>query len=153
MSFLDESYQEMEDQTMARNKHLQAEQVIQEEASKGGGTASVLRATQALYQPSAPQDHPALHVIGGKGAQCAWMKTAPRTEFLKQLDLDIAGGSIDIFKCFDQINRHIVFQLARKAGMPTGVLQAYFNYIDNIQVRFQVAETIGVAHHEREAST
>ena len=55
MSFLDEeSYQEMEDQTMARNKHLQAEQVIQEEASKGGGTASMLRATQALYKPSAP---------------------------------------------------------------------------------------------------
>ena len=55
MSFLDEeSYQEMEDQTMARNKHLQAEQVIQQQASQGGDTASVLRATQALYQPSAP---------------------------------------------------------------------------------------------------
>ena len=57
MSFLDEeSYQEMEDQTMARNKHLQAEQVIQE-ASKGGGTASMLRATRPP-PPSAPPPPP-----------------------------------------------------------------------------------------------
>jgi len=52
MSFLDEeSYQEMEDQTMARNKHLQAEQVIQQQASQGGETASVLRA----IRPEPPQ--------------------------------------------------------------------------------------------------
>ena len=37
---------------------LQAEQVIQQQASQGGETASVLRATQALYQPSAPQARP-----------------------------------------------------------------------------------------------
>ena len=55
MSFLDEeSYQEMEDQTMARNKHLQAEQVIQQRSSQSGETAPVLKATLPLYQPSAP---------------------------------------------------------------------------------------------------
>jgi len=94
-------------------------------------------------------DDPALHVIGGKGAQCAWLKTAIRTEYLKHMLTDIAGGSIDIFKCFDQINRHIVWDLAKQAGMPIGVLTAYFEYIDNIQVKFQVGKTIGKAHHER----
>lgn len=60
MSSLDEeSYQEMEDQTMARNKHLQAEQVIQEVASQGGETASVLRAAQVRPPPpSAPPPPP-----------------------------------------------------------------------------------------------
>ena len=77
-------------------------------------------------------DHPALHVIGGKGAQCAWLKTALGIESLRQMEIDLAGGSIDIFKCFDQINREIAFQLAEKAGMPSGVLNAYFSYIDNI---------------------
>ena len=63
MSFLDEeSYQEMEDQTMARNKHLQAEQVIQQQASQGGDTASVLRATQA--PPQAPPQAPNLSSAG-----------------------------------------------------------------------------------------
>ena len=58
MSFLDEeSYAEMEDQTIARNKHLRAEQVIQQQASQGGGTASMLRATQAPPPPP-PQPEP-----------------------------------------------------------------------------------------------
>ena len=56
MSFLDEeSYAEMEDQTIARNKHLRAEQVIQQQASQGGGTASMLRATQAPPPPPPPE--------------------------------------------------------------------------------------------------
>ena len=63
MSFLDEeSYQEMEDQTMAMNKHLQAEQVIQQQASQGGYTASVLRATQA--PPPEPPQGPSLSSAG-----------------------------------------------------------------------------------------
>ena len=71
-------------------------------------------------------DHPALHVIGGKGAQDAWYKTALDTEFTRQLGLDIAGGSIDIFKCFDQINRQIVFHLAKEAGMPENFFNSVF---------------------------
>ena len=69
MSFLDEeSYQEMEDQTMARNKHLQAEQVIQQQASQGGETASVLRATRppppSAPPPEPPQQAPSLSSAG-----------------------------------------------------------------------------------------
>ena len=65
MSFLDEeSYQEMEDQTMARNKHLQAEQVIQQQASQGGETASVLRATRPEPPQQAPPQAPNLSSAG-----------------------------------------------------------------------------------------
>ena len=65
MSFLDEeSYQEMEDQTMARNKHLQAEQVIQQQASQGGETASVLRATRPEPPPHTPPQAPNLSSAG-----------------------------------------------------------------------------------------
>ena len=56
MSFLDEeSYTEMEDQAIARKKHADVERIIQEEASKGGGTASVLRASLPRQpQPEQP---------------------------------------------------------------------------------------------------
>ena len=65
MSFLDEeSYAEMEDQTMARNKHLQVERVIQEQASQGGGTASVLRASLKQHQPPPPSHEPNLSSAG-----------------------------------------------------------------------------------------
>ena len=42
-----------------------------------------------------------------------------------------------------------MLQLAREAGMPPGVLRAYFSYIDNISVWYQVADTIGAAHYEK----
>ena len=62
---------------------------------------------------------------------------------------DVAGGSVDIYKCFDQVNRKLVQRLAEKAGMPKRILEPYMRYIDNLQIRYQVADTIGLAHAER----
>ena len=94
-------------------------------------------------------DHPALHVIGGKGAQDAWLMTSLKAELARLEGKNISGGSIDIYKCFDQINRDLLFRLACEAGMPKRILIPYFKYINNLQVRFQVGETIGKTHHER----
>jgi ribonuclease HI len=94
-------------------------------------------------------DHPALHVICGKGARQAWLHTGLAYEHHKLQGLEIAGGSIDIFKCFDQINRTLLYDLARDAGMPRRVLDPYFAYIDNLQVRYQMGQDIGIKHHER----
>ena len=38
------------------------------------------------------------------------------------------GGTADIVKCFDQVNRELVVDLARKAGMPERVWRAYEMY-------------------------
>ena len=95
-------------------------------------------------------DHPALHAgIPGKGAQDAWLKTALGVELAKVFGLEVSGGSVDIYKCFDQINRNLVYELARKAEMPLPILRAHFCYVDNLQVRYQVANTIGEPHWER----
>ena len=49
-------------------------------------------------------DHDALHAgVPGKGAQDAWMKTAIENELNMLLGYDIAGASVDVFKCFDHI--------------------------------------------------
>jgi ribonuclease HI len=94
-------------------------------------------------------DHDALHVVGGKGAVNAWLRTSLRTELLQLEGLEVSGGSIDIFKCFDQLNRKLLLKLALRAGMPQRILNPYFAYIDNISVRFQVGETIGAPHKEK----
>jgi ribonuclease HI len=94
-------------------------------------------------------DHPALHVVGGKGAMDAWLRTSLRAELNKLEERELTGGSIDIYKCFDQINRELLFDVAQAAGMPQRFLLPYFDFIDNLQVRFQVGEVIGPAHLER----
>ncbi len=49
-------------------------------------------------------------------------KTALELELAKALGLKIAGGSVDIYKCFDQLNRSLIYALAKEAGMPMRVL-------------------------------
>ena len=44
------------------------------------------------------------------------------------------GGVADIAKFFDQIRRDLVFRTCKVAGMPTGVLQAYEAYLENLKV-------------------
>ena len=53
------------------------------------------------------------------------------------------GGTVDIAKCFDQVNRELVKQLAIAAGMPYGILDAYLRYQDNLHVHNAVAGGIG----------
>jgi hypothetical protein len=62
---------------------------------------------------------------------------------------DVSGGSIDIYKCFDQLNRTLLKRLATHAGMPTRVMEPYFRFIDNIGVRYQIGSTIGTAKVHR----
>ena len=70
-------------------------------------------------------------------------------ELKRLLGFEVAGGSVDVFKCFDQINRELLFKVAKKAGMPLRILKPYFKFIDSINVRYQVGKYIGEGHVER----
>ena len=68
-------------------------------------------------------DHPAFNAgVPKKGAQDAWLRTALKLELNNLSGEHTAGGSIDIYKCFDQINRSLLYHLAKEAGMPLRVL-------------------------------
>ena len=62
---------------------------------------------------------------------------------------DVSGGSIDIYICFDQLNRTLLKRLATHAGMPTRAMESYFRFVDNIGVRYQIGSTIGTAKVHR----
>ncbi len=92
----------------------------------------------------------AMHAgIPGVGAEDAWYITALDLEQLRLHNVQVSGGSIDVFKCFDQILRPLVIELARQAGMPNGVLDAYTRYIEGMNVHFQVGCTIGRGHKDK----
>ena len=59
---------------------------------------------------------------------------------------EATGGAADIFKCFDQIMRPLVYELLRKAGMPTQVLKAYMGFQESFKAYNTVAGGIGEAY-------
>ena len=87
--------------------------------------------------------------VPGKGAQDAWMSPALAVEITRLAGEEIAGGSVDVFKCFDQINRELIYKLAEAAGMPKRILNPYFQYINNLEIKYQVGKTIGEGHRHR----
>ena len=52
----------------------------------------------------------------------------------------------DTAKFFDQIRRDLVFRTCKAAGMPTGVLRAYENYLGNLKVDNCVAGGMGTPY-------
>ena len=58
----------------------------------------------------------------------------------------VTGTSVDIHKCFDQINRNLAYKILLAAGMPHGVLCAYISYQENLKVYFAISGALGEAH-------
>eukprot|EP00973_Karenia_brevis_P088597 12285032-Karenia_brevis.AAC.1 len=87
--------------------------------------------------------------VAGIGAEeCAYL-TALDIEYKKIMKRHLSVGSIDVFKCFDQILRPLIIRLATAAGMPRGVCKAYEGYISKMTVMFQIGKTLGAEHEDR----
>ena len=55
----------------------------------------------------------------------------------------VLRGAADIHKFFDQIQRDFVYDLAEKAGMPTQVITAYRNFLENLNAYIDIGQGIG----------
>ena len=81
--------------------------------------------------------------VGSNGAEDTWNNLANRIGHLDLQGTPYTGGTVDIAKCFDQINRELVKQIATAAGMPAGILDAYLRFQDELLVHNSVARGIG----------
>ena len=70
--------------------------------------------------------------VEGKGAADAVYNTALRVE-------DFAGAVADIYKCFDQIQRPLLYAILERAGMPKRILLAYRSFQETMEARNTVA--------------
>ena len=86
--------------------------------------------------------------IPGVGAEDCAYQTAIYAELKRIYGEGFTTGSIDVHKCFDQVVRTLVYEIARAAGIPEGVLRAYRGFLENMQVRFQLAGTLGECHKD-----
>ena len=81
--------------------------------------------------------------IEGKGAADAAYATALEIEHCRVTGTRYTGGAADIYKCFDQVRRDIVYRILEEAGMPTKVVHAYRSFQEALTVRNTVAGGLG----------
>ena len=81
--------------------------------------------------------------VEGKGAADASYTTALRIELCNLLGEEYAGAAADIYKCFDQIQRPLLYETLKKAGMPGGVMSAYQRFQEAMKVRNTIAGGLG----------
>ena len=72
--------------------------------------------------------------VDNASAEDAWYETALKLEQYQLLNKQFAGSAADIYKCFDQISRPLLYRLARTAGIPPKILDAYQRYREGLTV-------------------
>ena len=72
--------------------------------------------------------------VEGSGAEDAWWETALHIEHNASSAVPFSGGATDVFKCFDQICRPLLYYLATVAGIPRRILDAYRRYQENADI-------------------
>lgn len=70
-------------------------------------------------------------------------------EVCKLLGILVSGNRTDIYKCFDQLNRELVYELARQVGMPVGILDAYRRYQESTHIYNSVVGGLGMSYRRR----
>ena len=81
--------------------------------------------------------------IRGRGAEDGWLETGFFMEQAAMEGQDYTAGAVDIMKCFDQLQRPLIYALAKKAGMPDNVLNTYRVYQEGLTARNAVAGGLG----------
>ena len=77
------------------------------------------------------------------GAEDAWWETAVVIEEMLLNDTPFSAGTADLFKCFDQIPRELIYMLALHLGLDPKILFAYRRFQENLQMRNAIAGGLG----------
>ena len=80
---------------------------------------------------------------GGQGAEDAAYASAVFIEHCHLNGHEVTGGAADIFKCFDQVMRPLIYQLLEAAGLPDKVLRPYIDFQERLKAYNTVAGGVG----------
>ena len=61
--------------------------------------------------------------------------------------VSVTGGSADLQKAFDEVQRKLLYKLLRQAGYPERVLMAYISFQECLTVYNAVGEGLGLPYH------
>lgn len=60
-----------------------------------------------------------------------------------------SGPAVDVFRCFDQIRRDLLYETARRAGMPAKVLNAHMRFQESLTTRNSLGSGLGSPYTRR----
>eukprot|EP00973_Karenia_brevis_P046091 6384710-Karenia_brevis.AAC.1 len=84
--------------------------------------------------------------IQGIGAAEAWFFTGLEIELAMLSETPIIGGVLDLFKCFDQVMRPLLYAVLAIAGLPAEILVAYKNFQEQMCIYNTVNGSLGTPH-------
>ena len=79
--------------------------------------------------------------MGGTALPCGLKKATLREEL-------VAGSSMDIYRCFDQINRSVLRKVMAVAGFPPVLADVYFRHLRSLLVSFHTGSFLGFPRRE-----
>lgn len=80
-----------------------------------------------------------------QGASDGSYNSAMFIKLYEVLGVVFTSVAADVFNCFDQIIRELIYEPLRPGGMPTQVLPAHDSNVENVQVHNTIAGGIGKA--------
>ena len=106
-------------------------------------TWSGIRARGLLQWLEGIMQHEACGFLPGHEAAELWYSLEAAVEVAVQGSEDLCGFSTDLVKCFNNIPRHPVFQLARRLGVPACILVPWQDFLDRVRRRFKIRDHVG----------
>jgi hypothetical protein len=83
------------------------------------------------------------------GAEDAWYTMGVDLELARLFNHIITGGSADIWKCFDQMQRMLLYFLLEAGGFPMPILTAYKSFHENILYHNTIGRALGAPHKKK----
>eukprot|EP00969_Alexandrium_andersonii_P169036 7471607-Alexandrium_andersonii.AAC.1 len=73
--------------------------------------------------------------VKGRGAADGWFGTAFIAEQAKLKGCNFTVAALDIYKCFGQLSRPIIYAMMLASGWPPGVLLGYSSTMEGMSMR------------------
>ena len=84
--------------------------------------------------------------VEGQGAADAAYATALLLEYCTLHNSPFSGGAADIYTCFDQLSRPLIYDLIKAAGMPKRIAEPYQRFLEGVLVRNSLGGSLGEAY-------
>ena len=81
-----------------------------------------------------------------QGAADAAYETAWLLEYCTLHKLPFSGGAADIYRCFDQLSRPLIYDLIKAAGMPKRIAEPYQRFLEGLMVHNSLGGSLGEAY-------
>ena len=84
--------------------------------------------------------------VQSAGPSEAWYCTSPEIELALLSNMPLIGGTLDLFKCFDQILRSLLYAVLRLAGLPDAIIVPFVLFQEYRIVYKSFGGTLGMGH-------